>query len=230
MVMVPQVTALIRRLQPAFDYIKVRPKRAVAVTLLLFAGWGASHPQQFTDLWLTADQQGHLLFERKQYQQAANLFTDRYWRAYSQYGQQDFETAAQTWSQGDSVDDRFAQANALAHNSDFDGAAELYRQVIAEDANHQAAQFNLRLVEQLATQTPKSGGQSNKGTALRMNDDEQQTEETEDEAAVIPGPMPTDEMWLEQVNANPALFLQKKFLLEYDNAKRAATQPDREVR
>ncbi len=221
MVRSPRFSALAQAICRGLQGARNRPKTCSAAVLLLIVAWGFSQPQQFVGLWLSPDQQGQLLFDRGRYQEAANMFSDYRWRAYSQYAAQHFELAADTWSQGDHPVDRFAQANALAQNSDFTAAAAMYRQVLEQEADHGGAQFNLKLVEHLEKSMPGQAGKANKGSALRMQDDEEQIVEGEEEAT-LPGPMPTDEMWLEQVNANPAVFLQKKFLLEYDNARRSA--------
>jgi len=197
-----------------------RPRIAIAAVFFLFLLWGSVNPNKFINLWLTPDQQGMLFFIQENYGLATKTFSNQQWIAYSYYAEQDFEMAAKVWGRSNQREDQFAQANAMAHNNDFSGAAIIYRNLLATYGDSESIKTNLALVEELKKLMPDREKKSGKGNALRISD-EITDEKQEEDTVVIPGMLPTDEMWLEQVKANPAFFLQKKFMLEYDNLQHA---------
>ncbi|MEN8688403.1 MAG: tetratricopeptide repeat protein [Desulfuromonadales bacterium] len=178
--------------------------------------WGVWRPQAFLSLWLSADQQAYLYYRSQDYERAADHFEDRRWRGFSHYQNQNFEQAALAWESEDSTPLVFARANALAHDGEYVEARNLYRALLERLPDNAAVQNNLAIIEPLANEQVQNNRKAGKNTALRMDEEQTAEPESEEEQLAMPKKLLTDEMWLEQVKANPALFLQKKFLLEYD--------------
>lgn len=198
--------------------------KVIFLLISIFASWGYFNQQAFINLWLTPDQQAVIYFNDLQYDYAAEKFTNKQWLAYSLYAQQEFDQAAQVWSQGESYNDLFGQANALAHSGDYSFAAKLYKSMLKSQPGDERIQKNLAIVVELATLAKNKKGKPGKGNALRMDKNKEQQEKTaEEESSVeLPQKLLTDGMWLEQVKANPTFFLQKKFALENDNDQQQA--------
>mgnify|MGYP005990374971 CR=1 FL=1 len=177
------------------------------------------------DLWLTRDQQAKILFNFGMYRQAGITFSDPQWQAYSYYAAEDFDQAASIYSQFDDLQAKFFQANAMAHGRYYVKAREIYQAILTQNPDHQGAQKNLNIVQALITEinlTSKNQvseqGESSKplGDAPKTADGA----ERKDMASVkiirltaeqILQDASLNELWLRQVQKNPARFLSYKF-------------------
>ncbi|SET48072.1 hypothetical protein [Thalassotalea agarivorans] len=185
-------------------------------------------PQAFLDLWLTRDQQGALLFKYGYYEKAANRFNDVHWKAYSNYGAEKFKDSALLYAQFNNDDDKVAQANAYAHGRDYVKARNLYKQVLKNNPDHEAANNNLAIVQalideanQLAENQQQESSDGNKELgdepqssdgAERKQLEPQQVEQLSAEQLLLDPSL--NEMWLRQVQKNPSRFLAQKFYIQ----------------
>jgi len=188
-------------------------------------------PQQFTDLWLTRDQQGQLLFQLGHYQQASSAFKSAQWQAYSSYGAEQYKNAATLYSQFDDIDSQIAKANALAHGREYIKARNLYRKILTLSPQNIAATTNIAIVQAIIDEVNRlsASQKAEDGEAIKELGDEPQTgdgaerEEVPKEQEIeqltaeqlLLDPSLND-MWLRQVQKNPANFLSQKFYMQQE--------------
>ncbi|WP_140602919.1 tetratricopeptide repeat protein [Litorilituus lipolyticus] len=205
---------------------------AIVSSLVCFA---LLKPQAFMDLWLTKDQQGQLLFHQGKYNQASKTFVDNRWQAYSAYGAQEYKTSATLYGQFTEKEDLLAQANALAHGREYIKARDLYQSIIQTFPNYTAAQKNIAIVQDiideinlLSANQQAEQGESSKDLgdepqtadgAERQDGPPQELEQLTAEQLLLDDNL--NEMWLRQVQKNPARFLSHKFYLQLSSTKKA---------
>ena len=190
------------------------------------------------DLWLTRDQQAQVLFNLGYYRQAAITFSDPQWQAYSYYAAEDFEQAASIYSQFDNLEARFYRANAMAHGRHYVKAREEYLAILAEKSNHHGAQQNLKIVQALINeinltsqnQTSEQGesskplGDMPKTADGALRKDRVALKITQLTAEQILQDAKLNELWLRQVQKNPARFLSYKFQQQVEQKKPTVNQ------
>ncbi len=213
---------------------------AIIITSCL---WAYNKPQQFADLWLTPDQQGQILFNFGHYQQASNTFKSAQWQAYSSYGAEQYKNAAIIYGQFNNVDSQIAKANAFAHGREYINARNLYQQILTIDPQNPAASTNVKIVQAIidevnrlsASQKAEDGEaikelgddpQTGDGAERKETPKEQKIEQLSAEQLLLDPNL--NEMWLRQVQKNPANFLSQKFYMQQtikhknDNNKKGA--------
>ncbi|KGJ89642.1 tetratricopeptide repeat protein [Colwellia psychrerythraea] len=209
-----------------------RNKRFIITTFVLIAALFAYlKPQQFTDLWLTRDQQGQLLFKLGHYQQASNTFKSTQWQAYSSYGAEQYKNAATLYSQFSDVENQIAKANSLAHAREYLTARNLYQQILMIDPQNLAANTNIKIVQDIidevnrlsASQAQEDGEsikelgdepQTGDGAEREVAPKEQEVEQLSAEQLLLDPSL--NAMWLRQVQKNPAHFLSQKFYMQQE--------------
>ncbi|WP_299573896.1 hypothetical protein [uncultured Shewanella sp.] len=204
---------------------RVRLLIGVAVTCTVFA---IIKPQSFADLWLTRDQQGMLLFKLGHFQQAANQFNLVRWQAYSLYGAEAFDQSAILYNQFEGEADQIARANALAHARRYVAARNVYQQVLDTYPNNEQAQHNLAIVQNIidevnriaesqqseAGDSPQElGDDPQTGEGAKKNEIVLEVAEHYDASQLLLDPK-LNEMWLRQVQKDPAQFLANKFQMQ----------------
>ena len=206
----------------------------LTITLLLFVSlFILLKPMKFADLWLTRDQQGQLLFHLEKYQQAASIFENPQWQGFSFYFGEKFTQAATVYGQSNQVADKFAQANALAHGRHYIKARNLYRSVLSVMPEHKGAQKNIIRMQEIIdevnnmsqSQQAEEGEAKSKeladapkaGDGVDKEDSRQQELEQLTAEQLLLDPQ-LNEMWLRQVQKNPARFLARKFVMQLSHA------------
>jgi Ca-activated chloride channel family protein len=188
-------------------------------------------PQQFTDLWLTRDQQGQLLFQLGHYQQASSAFKSTQWQAYSSYGAEQYKIAATLYSQFDDINNQVAKANALAHGREYIKARNLYRHILTLSPQNTAASTNIVIVQAIIDEVNRlsASQKAEQGESIKELGDEPQTGDgaeredapkeqeieqlTAEQLLLDPS---LNDMWLRQVQKNPANFLSQKFYMQHE--------------
>ncbi|MDD2760387.1 MAG: VWA domain-containing protein [Methylomonas sp.] len=129
---------------------------------------------EWQSLWQTQDQRGQQAFEQQQYQQAAEQFNDPAWRAAAQYKAGQYQEAAETLKDVQSVDGQYNRGNALAKVGRLQEALEAYQQALKQNPNHADALYNKELVEkQLQQQKPQQNDPKN-----QQGEDNQSSEQS----------------------------------------------------
>lgn len=188
--------------------------------------WSLANPGRFLDLWLTPDQQGRLWFAYGDYERAARSFDNPRWRGMSLYAAQDFDAAAQYFSQYQDAESLLARGNALAQEREYLDARDAYEELAERYPEHPAPAVNIPIVQALIdanrelseSQVSESGDMSSDdddGPRSSEGDDRLTNVEREQFTAeqLLEDPGLT-EMWLRQVQRNPSEFLSTKFALQ----------------
>jgi len=201
-------------------------------------------PQQFTDLWLTRDQQGQILFNLGHYQQASSTFKSTHWQAYSSYGAQQYKNSATLYGQFTDIESQVAQANALAHAREYVNARNLYQHILTIAPENRAANTNIVIVQAIIDEVNRlsASQRAEQGEAIKELGDEPQTgdgaerkeapkeekvEQLSAEQLLLDPSL--NEMWLRQVQKNPANFLSQKFYMQQELSTKPTEQGEGDV-
>ena len=130
------------------------------------AGW-------WQDMWKTKDQQGLEAFHAGEFKHAAETFEDPLWAGSSLYKDENYEQALKAFSQIDSIDGRYNQANTLAQLGKYPEAIALYKEVLAEQVDHQDALANKTLLEKLLEQQQQQQQDQQNEQSDQQNDPQQ---------------------------------------------------------
>jgi Ca-activated chloride channel family protein len=203
----------------------------IASSVIIGCVFAYIKPQQFADLWLTRDQQGQILFQLGHYQQASNTFKSTQWQAYSSYGAEQYKNAATLYSQFDNIDNQIAKANALAHGREYIKARNLYRHILTISPQNTAASTNIVIVQAIIDEVNRlsASQKAEDGESIKELGDEPQTGDgaereeapkvqeieqlTAEQLLLDPN---LNDMWLRQVQKNPANFLSQKFYMQQE--------------
>ncbi len=221
------------RLTRIKEFYQKSKTRVLISGFLIIALLAYLKPQEFADLWLTPDQQGQLLFQLGDYQQAAEHFESTRWLAYSLYGAENFDQAATLYDQFDNNQAQLSRANALAHARRYIKARNIYLELLSKDSTNPVALHNIKIVQKIIDETnllsesqQAEEGESSKelGDAPQTGDGGQKKEgrkqvvEQLDAGQLLLDPALND-MWLRQVQKDPALFLANKFQIQNEKFK-----------
>jgi len=131
------------------------------------------------DLWQRTDQQAAKLFKAGDAKDAALLFENPEWKGTAAYRTGDYETAIEEFSRQDSPIANFNRGNSLAVTGRLQDALDAYEEVLAENPQHEDAQFNHELIEKLMReqqnkQQNKKAEKGNKNKQQNDKEDQQQ--------------------------------------------------------
>jgi Ca-activated chloride channel family protein len=206
-----------------------------AILAAAVLGFAVTDPQSFANLWLTPDQQGWLWYQSARYERAARNFDDPRWKGMSHYAGQDFIAAARYFSQYTDDGALLARANALAHAREYVDARDLYAELLQENPDNRAAKTNLAIVQKLIdanrelseSQRAEFGDMSaeqDKGPRSSEGAERMTLQEREQfTAEQLTADPELTQIWLRQVQRDPAEFLATKFYLQAQS--RRAEQP-----
>ncbi len=114
------------------------------------------------DLWQRQDQQAYGAFQQEQYDDSARLSTTAALRGLSEYRQGQVDQAIETLSGSPEANDLYNAGTMAAENNQLDQAAQLLKQSLDIDPDHQAAQNNLQWVKQRLQEQKQQDSQENK--------------------------------------------------------------------
>lgn len=150
-------------------------------------------PSAQASAFLTADQQAHQAFQHKQYQQAAQQFTNPEWQGVARYKAGDYQGAIDSLSKVKQPDNntRYNLANAYAQAGDLNKAKALYQQVLKSDPHNQDAKKNLSVVkraqqQQQQQQHNSKSDRNNKGNKQPSSSDSQKNQSKRSEPSSSP--------------------------------------------
>ena len=112
---------------------------------------------EWGDLWQTADQRGAKALADKDYQTAADSFSDQSWQGVAQYKNQNYQQAGDNFARQDSADGFYNQGNALAQQGEYKQALQAYEKALAMKPTMADALANSSLLEQLLKQQEQQG-------------------------------------------------------------------------
>ncbi len=182
---------------------------------------------------LTPDQQGHRFFERGDFSEAANRFTDPRWRGVALFRDGEFKESAGVFAGMDTAKAAFNHGNALVMQGQYDAAAERYARALELRPEWEDATINREIALARAAMLKQEGGE---GTGGMLGADDivftqgKSPPGAGDEQTEGGEAMSDEELraiWLRQVQTKPADFLAAKFA--YQQAMRQAPGDEQEV-
>ncbi|MEI9935739.1 MAG: VWA domain-containing protein [Pseudomonadota bacterium] len=195
--------------------------RLALSSLLLLSGCSG----RVADIWLSPDQQGHLLFEQGRYQEAATRFQDPMWRGLSLYAQGKFADAAGSFAAIDTKEGLYNLGNAYAQGGKLGSALAAYQRALAKAPTFREARHNADLMRELIAsqhedtdQEDMNKQEQNHGDAATRLDQDQiafksppvgSKERPVEPDALSMGPA-EEAAWLRHVDTDPAEFLKRK--------------------
>ncbi len=135
---------------------------------------------EWSDLWLTGDQQGSRLLTEGDASGAAEQFTDPKWQGIAEFEAGKYDRAADLFAEDSSSDAFFNKGNALALEGDLQGAVSAYEQSLAiqPDAKDALANrdFVLSILEKKENQERNQKDQQRKAGEDKKENNKSQRE------------------------------------------------------
>ena len=175
-------------------------------------------------LW-TADQQGHRMYDKADYAQAATRFVDPMWQGVALFRAGEFDRAASLFAGYDTAEAAFNHGNALVMQGKYELAAGRFARALELRPDWQDATVNREIALARAEALKKEGGDMTGGKigADEIVFDKGKPSPTAGEEQVEGGQQASDAelrlIWLRQVQTRPADFLRAKFAQQYATRK-----------
>ncbi|MFA0311411.1 transporter [Vibrio splendidus] len=183
------------------------------------------------DIWLTKDQQGALYYREQDYQQAAQIFDNEYWKATAYYQAGEYEVAQQFYMRSDTLQSQLGAAASLVNLKEFVAARSLYRDILEQFPEQQEARHNLKIVEDVIAYIDnftEGQSKSSERQVSRENGDkpkrsegvEQQVEQDQviqevlSAEDILNDPRANDK-WMKRVQSDLSNFITTKFALQH---------------
>lgn len=193
----------------------------------------------FVSYWFTPNQQGQWYFFTKDYAKAARSFEDTYWKATSYYMNEEWDLAAQYFSRLKTKEARFALANTYAHSESYWEAEEIYLALLEEEPDWAEAQNNLKLVQiiieakdRMSQSQQQEDGETSKDADEEQNEKFKKSKGRKEQvnrrkqvveqysADEILNDPSLNEMWMKNVQKDPAEFLANKFQIQVNKGQK----------
>ncbi len=158
----------------ALPFLLVSFRRNLITLLILSPCLFASPSAQaldWQDLWLRSDQQAARALAQDDPQRAAELFKDPAWKGAAAYRNNDFETAAQAFTETNDAAGFYNLGNSLAHGNQLESALAAYEKALQLNPELADAAFNRDIVNKLLEQQQQS--ESNSDSEKQQSDNQE---------------------------------------------------------
>ncbi len=198
--------------------------------------------RSLNSLFITQDQLGQIYYNSEKYEKAAATFIDPAWKGMAHYLNEDFTVAVDYFSQIDTDEALFNRANAWAHSLNYIYALNDYDVLLKKDPKNERVIKNRAIVQKIVddinrlseSQQEETGdsGKMKKEDDPMMADgaDKKTFEKIEIEqytAEDLLNDPSISELWMKQVQANPAQFLSVKFQMQLQQQETPTKQTDK---
>jgi len=129
---------------------------------------------ELKDLWVKKDVQGTEAFSEEDFEQAANLFQDKEWRAAANYRVGNYENAVADLGLLEDAESHYNRGNALARMNRYPEAIAAYDQTLALAPDHEDAQFNKELLEKIMEEQEQQQQEQQQQDSEGENQDQEQ--------------------------------------------------------
>lgn len=171
---------------------------------------------RFANAWLTPDQQGRIAFDRGDFNQAAELFSDPMWMGVSLYRSGKYDDAVDAFARIDTAEAWYNQGNALAQLGKLPQAVASYQQALKKRPDWLEAKANLKVLEDaIAAKNKKkdddqdSNEQADKPDQIQFDD-----KGKKGKSGVVDVGQQTAEMWMRNIQVTPTDLLARRFSIE----------------
>jgi len=132
---------------------------------------------KWRNLWSTSDQQGQQAFQAQDFDQAADKFTDKNWKASAYYRSGDFAKAVEHFEPFQDANSLYNKANALANLKKFQEAIDTYDETLKIVPQMDDAIKNRDYLKQLLSQQKQQQSQQNSDQTQQEDSDKQSKEQ-----------------------------------------------------
>ncbi len=171
--------------------------------------------------FLTPNQRGWFHYQRGNWEEAASLFEDPFWRGSAQYRQGDFKAAAASFSALNSAESLYNLGNAQVMQGLYEAALSSYDQALQQRPEWVEAQENRELARSRAEALKTEGGDMTGGMLAAdevvFDDQAKSSPDAGDEEVMTDQELSVQEqqaMWMRKINTSPSTFLKNKFQMQ----------------
>lgn len=169
---------------------------------------------------LTDDQRGYRMYQKEQFDRAAQQFRSPQWRGAAFYRDGRFEDAAASFAAVDSPEGALNGGNSLVMLGKYQDAIVRYERALTLKPDWQPAKTNLAIARARAKSLEKSGGEMTGGKLgadeYVFSDNSSKNEGGEESVEGVEASEAEQRaIWLRQVQTKPADFLRTKFAYQY---------------
>ncbi|WP_019628803.1 VWA domain-containing protein, partial [Moritella marina] len=129
-----------------------------------------------TSIWKNDNENGASLYKNKQYQQAADTFSDTNWQASALYQAGEYQQAIDLWADEPSSDSSYNQGNALMQLGNLDDATKAYEQALKLDPENSDAKSNLEVAKKMQQQQKQQGDKGKDNQSQQDSQDQQDSQ------------------------------------------------------
>ena len=174
----------------------------------------------FVDLWLTPDQQGRMLFDRKEYAAAAEAFADPAWEGQALFRSGQYIESADAFAREGDARGFYNRGNAFMRAFDYRKAITAYEQAVRDapewveaEENLELARYTLDYIERAREEsdTGEEAGIGADDTVYDNESDRGTDTEVSRESAIE---AQSAEKWMRAIDTETSEFLRTRFLLE----------------
>lgn len=173
----------------------------------------------WSQLWITADQQGYKSYQEKAYAKAAKSFEDTIFKAASYFKEGEFKKAKALYMNSSTKEGKYNLGNAEMMLGKYDKAIEAYEIALKIDPHFKLAKENLNLAKarqkmmDIENDGEQGVGELGADEIVYDNKDNKGVEVTEE------GSTESSEQknanWLDRIQTSPKAFLKNKFSYQY---------------
>jgi Ca-activated chloride channel homolog len=181
------------------------------------------HADDIADWFFTADQQGQIAFNRKNFGTAGDLFADPLWRGYAQYKAGQYDEAVTTLERLETAQAAFIQGMAQVKSRQYRPAVRSFELALQLDPEFPNAQENLETAQRIVEYVETAREQSDTGEETGIGADDvvfdneaargadTELDEKSEEAGTA---LLTSEQWMNTVDTRTGDFLRQRFAIE----------------
>ncbi|MAU45967.1 MAG: hypothetical protein CMP09_14290 [Yangia sp.] len=193
---------------------------AVLAVLALLPGAEGARAEGIADWFLTPDQQGRLAYEKRDYERAAELFTDPLWRGYALYKDGQYKAAIEVLDRVETAQAAMVQGIAQIKSQSYRDGVRAFETALARDPDYPGAAENLATAKRIVSyiETLQEGSDTGEDTGIgadeEVYDNESGSGEETERPATAGAAMLTADQWMTTVDSRTDEFLRLRFALE----------------
>ena len=178
--------------------------RAGVLVVLLVLVVQDSQANWLTDLFYTDDQKAHNALTEGRPDIAQELFESPAWKAVAEYRTGEFDQAASAFSNLAGERDEYNLGTSLAKGGHIEEALDVYNKLLEANPDHEDAQFNRDLLQQLLEEQQSEQTQQESEQNSSENADEQESAENDSQAQQEQQQDPSEQEQSDQQDADEA--------------------------
>ena len=177
------------------------------------------HKGSWSELWMTADQQGYREYKAKQYKVAAKSFENTSFKGAAYFKAGEFKKAKAIYMTGTSKEARYNLGNAEMMLGKYDKAVEAYEIALKIDPDFKWAKENMQLalarkkMNEVENDGKQGVGEQGADEIVYDNKDNKGVDVTEE--GTTENSEQKNANWLDRIQTSPKSFLKNKFSYQY---------------